>query len=144
MVQTELGVTRSILQPDSNRYFSPGLSVSPVANMMLDTWEGNHRLYPQVDLNAYWTFGKHESFAYLGLSQWFEFTGKRAHEEPQETNWPWSPPAGVNYSREKMQYGLEVKYLAPTHSNQYVVVDYFKPFGNKGATGVYLTFMRRF
>lgn len=140
VIQTDIGVVRGLSTPTGLR---PGISVSPVANLMLDTWENNFKFYPQLDLNAYWHLGQRESFLYVGSNNWFELAGTRAHGERQEIRWLANFQSGYTFVRSKMNYTVELKYLAPFHSNREVVVDY-RGIGGNGALGVYFNVSRKF
>ena len=140
VIQTEFGVVKSFLTPDK---FKPGLTVTPVINLAIDKWKGNFKLWPQLDINAYWNYKDKDNYFYLGSSNWFELAGKKAHEEKQTTLWIGNFHAGHTFVRGKMDYNLEFKYLAPFFSNQDVVVDY-KSFGNNGAIGVYMSVTKKF
>lgn len=142
-VQGELGLTRGVLAPDSTKRWMPGLSATPVLNVGIDVWEGRPKLWPQFDVNAYWMLGRSGSFVYTGIGNWFELSTARGHGEPQEYGYIWNPHAGLTLNRPHWQYNLEAKYLAPTISNQELVVDYAKPFGSKGALGIFVSFTRK-
>jgi hypothetical protein len=140
VLQTDLGVTRQVLAP--NKYI-PGLSVSPIANIMFDTWEHHFSLYPQLDVNAYWNYGKKQKLVYLSMNNWFELRTQRPHGEPQPNQW--LPSFGLGHQWNYSTYGLqlELKYVAPTQSNQNIVVDYVS-FNSKGALGFYIGVHRKF
>ena len=138
--QTDIGVCYNLYKQDSSRF---GLSVSPVINMAYDKWEGNFKFWPEIDINAYWEFNPKKSFAYLGVSNWFELVSKRAHDESQENRWIVNPHLGYTYVRKKWNYNFETKYLVPYLDTKPNVVDY-KGVGGKGAVGIYFTFTRKF
>jgi hypothetical protein len=138
--QTDLGFTQQLLK---QKGYLPALSVSPIANLMLDKWEGQFSLYPQLDINAYWNYGKKKHLVYTSLNNWFELRNQRAHGETQKTHWLPSIGLGHQWSGKKYNLQLETKYLAPNQSNQNLVVDYVS-FGNNGAIGVYIGLTRQF
>ncbi len=138
-VQAEAGVVKSFAQPNG---WIPGLSVSPVANLAVDVREGNPKLWPQLDLHAYWSPGDRH-LLYTGVSNWFELAGTRAHGEEQPTRWIASPQIGYTFTRGRWDYTAEIKYLAPQIGNRDVAVDYVSP-GERGAIGTYLGIARRF
>ncbi len=140
VIQTDIGVCYNLYHSDSSKF---GLSVNPVANFAYDTYEGNFKFWPEVDLNAYWEFKPKKSFVYLGVSNWFELASKRAHDEPQENRWLYNPHIGYTYVRSKWNYNFETKYLVPNVDTKPNVVDY-KGIGGKGAVGIYFTFTRKF
>lgn len=140
LVQADLGIVREIVK--QNNYL-PGISVSPIANLMYDKWEGNFRFYPQFDVNFYWNYLQSKNYFYTGFNNWFEPRTVKAHGEKQKTHWIPYYSLGHTFVREKMNYSIEAKYIAPFNSNQNIVVDY-KSFGNNGATGVYFSIIKKF
>ena len=140
-LQGELGAVYGLVMPDSAKRLLPGISIAPVINVASSV--DDSRLWPQLDANAYWQFGQRNSFVYAGVSNWFELSARRSHEEPQENHWIWNPQLGATLQREKWAYNLEFKYLAPGFSNQEVVVNYAKPFGDQGALGAYFSITKK-
>jgi len=143
VMQLEVGALHEFFPADSLSFWKPGLSGNLTGNIGFDVWEGNFKFWPQLDLNTYWTYGKHQSFVYAGLSNWFELSGQRAHGETQPNTWIFNPHIGHTFRRKHWDYNLELKYLAPNISNRDIVVDYASP-GNNGAMGLYFTIGRRF
>ena len=47
-MHVDLGITKGLMK---QKWLAPGISISPVTNFILDKWEGNFRLYPQIDAN---------------------------------------------------------------------------------------------
>lgn len=130
-----------------NKYespFIPGISVTPMANFAFSFRGGTAKLWPQLDLNAYWNLFDRNDLLYVGLSNWFEFQGTRAFGEPQEHSWIWSPQVGYGYKFGKYSANAEVKFIGLDKSNQNITVDYLKPFGDQGTIGVFLGINRRF
>jgi hypothetical protein len=138
--QTDIGACINLYHPDSSQF---GLSVNPVINMAYDKWEGNFKLWPVIDVNAYWEFKKDKSFTYIGISNWFELASQRAHGVTQENRWLINPHLGVTYLRQKWNYNIETKWLVPNVDTQPNVVDY-KGVNGMGAIGIYFTFTRKF
>lgn len=152
VIQTELGLTHQL------RYWSHrkmGLTISPNINFMLDKWEWNYKLYPQLDANLYWHFkgephqhcdckGKGESamYMYVGLSNWVELATKRYDGVAQPTNLFLLPQLGINMGGEHWKYNLEMKYMGLGASNNNTIVAYKNPISTKGAIGVYFTVSR--
>lgn len=145
VLQTDIGVVRELYTPDSISRLTPGISIAPSVNMAFDIWENNFRLWPQIDFNAYWILSKQrQHYCYLGLSNWLEFNQHKAHGEIQRNQWIFNPQIGIMLSKSKWNHQIEMKYLAPEIRNDNVVVDYAKPFGNKGAMGIYYSVSRKF
>jgi hypothetical protein len=140
VIQADLGVTKRLKEQNN---WSPGISVSPVANFMYDTWEHHFKFYPEIDINAYWNYRKKQNFIYAGISNWFELASKRAFDEPQPNNWIPGFYVGHTWSQKIMEYTIEAKYLEPFTNNKNLVVQYTS-FGNTGAIGIYFGITRKF
>jgi hypothetical protein len=140
VIQTDLGFTHQLMAPNK---LIPGISISPIANMMFDKWEHKFSLYPQLDVNAYWNYGTKKNLVYASLNNWFELRTTRAHNEPQPTHWLPSIGFGHLWNNKKYTIQFELKYVAPTESNKDIVVDYVSP-GSKGALGFYIGVNRKF
>lgn len=138
--QTELGATKQFLK--QNKYL-PALSVSPVLNTLYRN-KNVFRVFPQLDLNAFWEYGKRKNYFYLGVNHWLELASKRTLNENQPYHWFFTPVAGHNFTGKKWNILLEAKIIAPNLSNQKLVVEYKTPFKNNGAFGVYIGYTRKF
>lgn len=137
----DLGGTYQIL---SQNGVIPGVSVSPVANVMLGGGEDlAFRFYPQLDAHAYWDYAQAKGMLYTGVSNWFELKQNTIHGLEQETHWVPNFTLGTKWHRPKAQWTIETRYLAPNYKNNFVVVDY-KGIGQKGAFGVYVGLTKRF
>ena len=138
--QTDIGVTYSLWTKDSLR---TGLSVSPALNIAAN--RSDLKLWPAIDLNYYQSFGKKYSYWYAGVSNWFELSSRKAHNEVQKEHWLFSPQAGIVFSKKnKWAHQVEIKVLGLNRSNEDIVVDYRTPFGNRGAMGIYYSAIRKF
>ncbi|MFN6013680.1 MAG: hypothetical protein ACK47F_03215 [Flavobacteriales bacterium] len=124
-----------------------GVTVNPSVNFMVDVFEKNARLWPQLDANYYvdyWTrsdgnktTNQKTNFLYAGFSNWFELQSSRAHQQEQPVRLLFNPQIGHTFQRGKWDFNLEVKFLTPYVSNKNIVIDYFSPFGNFGGMGTY-------
>ena len=130
------------LRAPGDRWWQPGVSAGAALNYTIDRWEWQQGLWPEVDLNVWWPAGAH-AVVYAGLSNWFELKGRRAHDQPQSYHWIWNPHLGLRWGGGKWKYQLEARALAPFAPNDEVVVDYVKPWGRRGAAGVYFAVFRR-
>jgi hypothetical protein len=142
-IQLDAGATYGILQPKG---WKPGLSVSGSLNVLTDMREGNARLYPQLDANLYWEYGS-DNFMYLGSTNWIELVGTKAHEQTQEKRILSGIQFGNTWVTPKWSFTAESKWLAPTRSSLYSVVDYksYSLAGEpRGAVGIYFGIARRF
>lgn len=141
VVQFDAGVTQGLWMSEDKR---KGVSISPSINFMTDVFEKNTRVWPQLDANYYFDYFQKEkkerintNHFYFGMTNWFEFQGKRAHDQKQTNRIIFSPQIGHVFERGKWNYSLEVKFLAPYASNEDIVVDYVSALGNRGGLGAY-------
>ena len=139
--QNEWGINRKIL---SQKNIQPAVSCNLVANTAFDKWEKQFKFWPELDLNAYWHLKNPSRLIYVGIGNWFELSKYRAHDELQPVHWIFNPHIGYRYTHNKWTYFVEGKILAPNISNQKLVVDYLKPWGEKGASGIYLGILKKF
>jgi len=138
--QTDIGVCYKLYY---NEKMKLGISTTPSLNIAFDKWEGNLKVWPLLDINAYWELEPKKSFFYAGLNNWFELAEYKAHNQKQTNYWLMNPQAGFTYARQKWNYNIEMKYLVPNIKNEPNVVDY-KSFNNNGAIGLYFGFTRKF
>jgi hypothetical protein len=138
--QVELGLTKQLLQQKGTR---PGISINPVANIIYRNKNAS-KFYPQLDVNAFWDHNKKRNFFYVGVSNWFELSGKRAFEQKQEHRWLFTPMIGETFVRRKWNYNIEMKMIAPNIANNTSTVEYKTPFGTHGAFGIYIGCTRKF
>jgi len=139
-VQVDAGMVKEVLHP---RGAIPGISIAPIANVMVDGFEGNFRIYPQVDVNLYWQYlPKHEHYFYITWGSWFDLW-KLAHNAPKPSLYYPTFALGHTFENKKMRYTLEAKYLAPNIDNQGGPVQYNGSDG-RGSWGVYISIFRKF
>ncbi len=132
VLQTDIGVVKQIHQ--QNKWI-PGITVSPVANLMIDKWAGKFTFLPQVDANAYWMYSAKKHYAYVGLSNWFDLNSKRSQGDAQTRHWLPLIQAGNTFNTKKWAYTIELKYASKI--NNPVIVDY-QGFGPGTALGAYI------
>jgi hypothetical protein len=138
--QTDVGIIQNVIKQNK---FIPGVSISPIVNMMLDRWDQNFSFYPQLDANAYWNYGKKQNLLYASMNNWFELRNTKAHNETQSTHWLPSIGIGHQWYGKKLNWQVEAKYIAPNQSNKNIVVDYIG-MGNTGTFGLYIGLSRKF
>ena len=142
-IQLDAGATYGLLKPSG---WKPGLSVSGSLNFLSDMRAGNPSIYPQLDANLYWDYGK-SHFMYVGSTNWIELRGAKAHGENQDTRVLTGIQFGNTFSKNKWSYTIESKWLAPARSSLYSVVNYksYNLAGEpRGAVGMYLGVARKF
>lgn len=140
-LQLDAGATYSFYQ-NSNQYI-PSVSGSLNGNLIWDIGDNKAKFWPQLDLNAYWEFGKNKSYGYLGVSNWFELSALRSHGQETITHWIYNPQLGAVFNKNSWNYQVELKYLAPNFNNEYTFVPFYSPT-NTGTLGFYLTVFKTF
>ena len=135
----DAGFTHELIPPFSIR---PGITYSGIANLLSESGSWKTRLYPQVDINAYWLL-PNKDFFYTGMSNWFEFSSKKAHSQTQEHHWLTSFHIGYTKTIKQYSANLEAKYLAPFNQSEEQLID-FVNLGNRGAIGLYFSVSRKF
>jgi hypothetical protein len=138
--QTDIGICQNLYKNDSLKL---GITVNPAINMVYDKWNKNFRAWPELDINVYKDIFKQKAFVYVGLTNWFELSSKKAHNETQQNHVLINPHVGMTYNTKKWGYTLEGKFLQMNKNNKPNVVDYIG-IQQKGAVGIYLNFVRRF
>ena len=138
--QLELGITKQLLKQHT---YLPAISVTPQLNSIYRD-RNSYKFYPQLDLNAFWEYGKRKNYFYVGISNWFELSKTRTLGESQPNHIIFMPIAGHTFTTKKWNFNLEVKVIAPNLSNDNIVVDYKTPLKSKGAFGLYFGVTRRF
>lgn len=139
-LQMEIGATKRLLKQQG--YF-PAISINPVANIIYRNKDAS-RLYPELDINAYWDHNNGRNFFYIGASNWFELKQKRAFDERQQNHWLITPMLGETFVRKKWNYTVEAKIITPGLLNNKSPVEYKTPLGNHGALGIYFSVSRKF
>ncbi|MEO6637056.1 MAG: hypothetical protein ABIN25_02195 [Ginsengibacter sp.] len=138
--QIEIGIVKRIVQQHNSL---PGISITPVANIIYRNKDAS-KVYPQVDINAYWDYNKGRNFFYAGLSNWFELSSKKAYDIKQDNHWFLSPMIGEYFVRKRWSMNGELKIVAANIASQKTVADYKTPLGNNGALGIYVGYTKKF
>jgi hypothetical protein len=135
--QMDAGLTYKVLNQD--RYI-PNISVNPGFNFIYNFENKISKFWPTVDINAYWNYGKRNSYLYFGFNNMFELSKTMAHEQKQIQRWLFSPQIGhvLKTKNEKWQFTSELKFLALNQDNSYAFLPYKSLTGSYGETGFYL------
>ncbi|HEX8332898.1 MAG TPA: hypothetical protein VF622_09760 [Segetibacter sp.] len=139
-LQMEVGVTKRISKQNGR---VPAISINPVANVIYRNKDA-FKLYPQIDINAYWDYNRGRNFFYVGVNNWFELGSKVNFDEEQKSHWLITPMIGETFVRRKWNYNVELKVIAPNMSSERSVVEYKTPLANRGALGIYFGVTRKF
>lgn len=134
-IQTDFGATYRFYE--SINPYIPSFSTSLNGNAIWDFDDNVFKFWPQLDINAYWNFGKQNHYIYLGVSNWWELANERSQNRPQLDRWLVNPQIGVVFKNKNWLFSLETKFLAPSHNNVNLFVPYFSLLGDKGANGIY-------
>lgn len=139
-VQLEAGATKRLVKQHG---LQPAISITPEVNLLYHPKE-SVRLFPQLDVNAYWDHNKQRNFFYIGLSNWFELAQTKAFNQKQPDHWFLSPQAGETFVRKKGSFTIEAKWIAPNIYNPGSVVIYKTPVQHHGAAAIYFSYTRKF
>ncbi|CAG5080913.1 hypothetical protein [Parvicella tangerina] len=139
--QFDLGVNYGFIKQENW-----GISSTLLFNQAFDQWQRNYKIWPNLDINAYYELKKETAsfLFYGGVNNWFEFSKIGAHDRPQDVHWIFSPQFGITLSKEKWSYQLEYKMIGPNLNNQYFVVTYSSLLPQTGANGLYFGITRKF
>ena len=127
-------------------------------NTAFDFFEYNFKLWPQLDAHYYWKYNlkpmsqsdlldggpSPANLLYVGIGSWWEMDPVKV--EGKRTG-PFVVPMlniGHDLNWKKWTFKVELKLIAPFSSNQDKVIDYVRLTGKRGATGIYIGFIRKF
>lgn len=138
-IQFDAGVSYRLLE---QKKYRPNLSCSPSLNFIYNPSSSEYRLWPILDVNSYWNYGKRRNYFYFGVNNYFEMRQKLANDQVQPYHWMVSPQIGhvIKGKERPWRFGFELKFLAPYLDNTYAFVPYTSIFGKWGSTGVYINF----
>lgn len=131
---SDIGICAKLYHNDKWRV---GISTSPVLNVAFDKWQHNLKVWPELDINAYWESRSGEVMLYTGATNWLELEQYRANESRQPKHWFMNPHFGVSYIVRKWTLTVEGKFLAPNVHTQPNVVEY-SGINGRGAIGIYV------
>ena len=142
-LQLDAGCT---YRPFKSQGWRPGFSVSPSFNFIFSFEAKSARLWPILDLNAYWNYGKRQNYIYAGFNNYFELKSTMAHEQPQKHHWVFSPQIGhvLKGKKDNWEFFTEVRFIAPYLRNTNAFVPYVSALGQWGSTGLYLGYRFKF
>lgn len=137
-VQMDGGVTYQFIEQDK---YLPNISTSPSFNFIYNFENGTGKVWPIIDLNAWWNYGKRKNYFYVGVNNYFELSAMNADEQPIRQHWIFNPQFGhlLKDKRERWQFTAEIKWLSPVNDNSYAFVPY-NTLGTRGALGFYVGF----
>lgn len=134
VAQLDASLHASLWQNQQDRF---GLTMSPGAHFFYDFNEQNTRVYPQVDLGAWWKYSDNKDHLfYGGLGTWFELYREKAHGQVQENEIMPYVTIGHQFKWNSWSLQVEARYLGMFYRNDELVVSYLTPF-NTGTSGLY-------
>jgi hypothetical protein len=134
--QMEVGALKQIKMQNA---WVPAISSALVFNYVTELQEGNPKLWPQLDANAFWNVKNKKHQIHLGYSLWVDF--KMIEDNRFAII---NPHIGYTYKMKSWDIGTEIKLLAPGSNNSKLFVPYQSLLGDRGATGIYVNLSKRF
>lgn len=137
--QIDAGITYQFLEQKKAR---PSLSISPAFNFIYNFDSGDARIWPIIDVNAFWNYGKRRNYFYAGLNNYIEPMEFKALDQIQTDRWILSPQIGHVFKGKKRPWRIttEFKFIAPYKNNVNAFVPYKSIFGEWGASSIYVGF----
>ena len=137
-LQLDFGARREIFDGYG---INPSISVAGALNGIVAFRDYTTRIYPQLDVNAYWKYGGWRT--YTGAQAWFDFYKGRTPTYGFSGFFVPALVIGQDYKWKKWQFGVEYKRLGFNVPTENSVVNYIT-FGGIGAQGIYLTCSKSF
>lgn len=139
VAQADASLHAELWRNESDRF---GLIASPGAVFIHEFYEGNSRIYPQLDLGSWWHYKKENpNHLYGGVGTWVELFREKAHGEVQDNELMPYVTLGHKWVKNRWALQLEARYIGMFSRNDQIVVDYLTPL-NVGTTGVYFGFTK--
>jgi hypothetical protein len=138
-LQVDAGITYQFME--QNKY-KPNLSVAPAFNFIYSFSDKSARLWPMLDINAFWNYGKRQNYWYVGFNNYFDFSKTMANDQDQKYHWLFNPQIGhvLKGKKKPWQFTAEIKLLTPYLDASKSFVPYKSLLGKWGSTGVYIGF----
>lgn len=139
-LQSDIGTSIKLYEKDKQF----GLSCSPTLQLAMHIKSSKtFRVWPSLDLNAYYFLKNKPSYFYCGLNSWFELSNYKAHQEKTQQRVLPNFNFGFMNVREKWRHQFQLCYLAIGTANLPGVVDYIGISG-KGTLGFHYALIRTF
>lgn len=138
--QIDVGVT--YLTPKLKAKWMPKISVAPSVNFIYDLNDRVAKLWPILDVNAYYNYGKRRNYFYFGVNNYFDFAGVETQGRNRYVLF--SPQIGHTFKGKGRSWELftEIKFIAPYLNSATPFVPYQGITGESGATGFYFGFRK--
>lgn len=131
--QTEIGATFDICKINKKLAITGTNAFQVVYNFRNAS---KVKIWPSIDLNAYYHLNEKNSFVYGGLSSWIELSRFKAHQQIKTRTYVPTLQIGYQVVNTKFTHQIEMKYLGLGIANTPNVVDYVGLAG-QGALGIY-------
>jgi hypothetical protein len=137
--QLEGGLTYRFIK---QRKYLPNVSVSPSFQFIYNFPNNLPKIWPVLDLNTYWNYGKRSNYFYVGLNNYFEFGSNIVNEQNPARHWLFNPQIGhvVKGKTNNWQLTAELKFLGPNIDNTYAFIPYMSLTGSRGAAGFFISY----
>lgn len=132
-LQTEIGATFDIYKFNKKFAITGSNALQVIYNFRNN---GKVKVWPSIDLNAYYHPKEKNSFVYGGLSSWIELNRFKAHQQTKTRTLVPNLQVGYQFVNTKFTHQVEMKYLGLGIANTPNVVDYIGLAG-QGAFGIY-------
>tara|TARA_B110000305_G_scaffold134785_1_gene150482 strand:- start:4190 stop:4876 length:687 start_codon:yes stop_codon:yes gene_type:complete len=138
--QIDVGVT--YLTPKLKGKWTPHISLAPSVNFIYDFNDRKAKLWPILDVNAYYNYGKRRNYFYFGINNYFDFAG--IETQGRNRYILLSPQVGHVFKGKERGWELftEIKFIAPYLNSASPFVPYKGITGENGATGFYFGFRK--
>ena len=138
--QIDVGVT--YLTPKLKAKWMPSISVAPSVNFIFDFDDKKAKLWPILDINAYYNYGKRKNYFYFGINNYFDFAGVETQGRNRYVLL--SPQIGHTFKGKERSWELftEIKLIAPYLNSAAPFVPYTGILGENGGTGFYFGFRK--
>lgn len=136
-LQLDAGITYKLL--DQKNYI-PNVSVSPSFNFVHNFEYKSTKLWPILDVNAYWNYGQRRNYFYVGFNNYFELSSTMANGQDQAQHWLFNPQLGhiIKGKKDNWELTTEIKILGPNLDNSYAFIPYESLTGSRGATAFFI------
>jgi hypothetical protein len=136
--QSDIGTTIKLYEKE-NKY---GFSCAPTLQLAMNLKNSQtFRVWPSLDVNAYYHLKNKPSYFYTGLNSWVELSSKKAHQEPVKERLTPNLNLGFVKVNKKWTHQFQLSYLGIGKANLPGVVDYIGISG-KGTLGFHYALIR--
>ncbi len=136
--QMDIGIAQRFCSQEGKK---PGVTFGGAFNVMAH--KSDFRLYPSLDVNAFWNYHDDKWMTYLGSSAWLDFYKNKSINEDNYHAFLPEFHLGQTLRMRNLDLTLEYKLLDPFVQSDRTVAE-FSHFSNKGASGIYFSVVKHF